>query len=122
MSYVIHQPPSLYRTSVRPVVLWSRPEDVEAFETYYAGVHMPLAGALPGSIRGTSSRLATRAHHRMAELTFASRDELNTAMASPAGKALAADATSLEERFAVTSTSMVAFAADSFEGDDHGTA
>lgn len=112
MTTSVHQPPPSVNKTTRLIVLWSRPAEQESFEQRYAEEHMPLASRLPGLIRATSARIASRGYHRMAELTFASNDDLKAALASPAGEALAADAKALEERFAVTSTSMIAVAAD----------
>ncbi len=122
MSARADQPPPGASTQARLVVLWSRPEDQDTFDTHYVNEHMPMASKLPGLLRVSSSRVSAHDYYRLAELTFASRDNLNAAIASPAGKTLAADAATLEERFGVTSTSIVVLAADILKGDDHETA
>ena len=43
--------------TVKLVVLYTQPDDPAAFEEHYLGVHMPLAGAVPGLQRAESGLL-----------------------------------------------------------------
>ncbi len=82
---------------VKLTVLYDRPSDVEAFEAYYLGTHVPLAREVPGlkdievtlfqpGPDGTLPR-----YHLMAELTFADAEAMQAGLASTEGKALGAD-------------------------------
>jgi uncharacterized protein (TIGR02118 family) len=92
---------------VRLVVLWSRPDDLDAFEQDYAENHLPLADRLPGVLAVSSCRLRSREQHRMAELRFADAESMRAAMGSPAGVRLAADADRLASTYGVTATNLV---------------
>lgn len=83
--------------TVKLVVLYTKPEDADAFDHHYLGVHMPLAGKIPGLQRAETSRFdlaldgGEHTYHRMAELYFADQAALEAAFGSDEGKATAAD-------------------------------
>ena len=92
------------------VVLWTKPEDADEFDRDYARHHVPLIWELPGLTGARTWTLRSRTHHRMAQLDFASRDDLKAALSSPAGQAMAGDAQRLERTFAVSAESHLAIA------------
>jgi uncharacterized protein (TIGR02118 family) len=82
--------------TVKLVVLYTRPEDPDAFDAHYLGVHMPLVSKVPGLQRAESGRLSAidggeKTYFRVAELYFADRDALNAGLGSAEGAATAAD-------------------------------
>lgn len=83
--------------TVKIVVLYTPPDDPEAFERHFAGTHMTLASSIPGLRRAETGRLVTvldgGAHnfYRVAELYFADDQALQAALDSAEGKATAAD-------------------------------
>jgi uncharacterized protein (TIGR02118 family) len=77
--------------AVRLIALYATPEDPAAFDAHYRDVHAPIVDRYPGlvSVRlthpeGVGGRPA--AHHLMAEMSFASRADLDAALASDAGR------------------------------------
>jgi len=83
--------------TVKLVVLYTRPDDTDAFDKHYLGVHMPLANAIPGVQRAETGRVAAAAdggeqsYYRIAELYFADQAALEAGFGSAEGKATAAD-------------------------------
>jgi uncharacterized protein (TIGR02118 family) len=83
--------------TVKLVVLYTRPDDPDAFEEHYASTHMPLASKVPGVQRAEAGRIVAaldggeESYYRVAELYFADRPALDTAMASPEMQVTAAD-------------------------------
>ena len=83
--------------TVKLVVLYTHPADPDAFDQHYLGVHMPLAGTIPGLRRAESGRIdgaldgGEHSWYRIAELYFADRATMDAAFASPEGQATAAD-------------------------------
>jgi uncharacterized protein (TIGR02118 family) len=83
--------------TVKMVVLYTKPDDPEAFDQQYLGTHMPLVSKVPGLLRAESGRIFAAAdggektYFRIAELYFADRDALNAGLGSPEGNAVAAD-------------------------------
>jgi uncharacterized protein (TIGR02118 family) len=83
--------------TIKLVALYTRPDDPEAFEEYYAGTHMPLAAKVPGVQRAEAGRLVAaldggeESYYRMAELYFADRPAFDAALATPEMKATTAD-------------------------------
>ena len=73
------------------------PDDVEAFEEHYLGVHGPLVEKVPGLLRFEGARITGAADrgevdwHRIAELYFEDADSMNEALGSEEGRATAAD-------------------------------
>jgi uncharacterized protein (TIGR02118 family) len=83
--------------TVKLVVLYTHPEDADAFNRHYLDVHMPLAGKIPGLQRAETGRISTaldggeHTYFRVAELYFADQEALGKGFASDEGKATAAD-------------------------------
>ncbi|MGI0133498.1 MAG: EthD family reductase [Candidatus Micrarchaeaceae archaeon] len=78
------------------IALYNAPADPAAFQTYYHQTHTPLAKTIPGLRSlvisdGPVNALAGDAPYLVAALTFDSVADLQAAMASPEGKATAAD-------------------------------
>ena len=83
--------------TVKLVVLYTKPEDPDAFDSHYLGTHMPLASKIPGLQRAESGRFTAaldsggQTYYRAAGLYFADRESMMKALGSDAGKATAAD-------------------------------
>jgi uncharacterized protein (TIGR02118 family) len=83
--------------TVKLVVLYTQPEDADAFDEHYLGVHRPLVDALPGLERWESARFLAAAdggeqtYHRMAELYFTDEAAMRAALASEESRATAGD-------------------------------
>ena len=83
--------------TVKLVVLYTQPENPDAFDEHYLGVHMPLAAKLPGLQRAETGRIVSaldggeQTYYRVAELYFADQDALGAAFGTDEGKATAAD-------------------------------
>jgi uncharacterized protein (TIGR02118 family) len=82
--------------TVKLVVLYTQPDDPDAFDQHYLGTHMPLVSKVPGLQRAESGRLVTaldgeHTYYRMAELYFADRAALDAALGSAEGSATYAD-------------------------------
>jgi uncharacterized protein (TIGR02118 family) len=83
--------------TVKLVVLYTQPEDPDAFEDHYRTVHGPLVDKIPGLLRWEGARIAAAAdggeqsYFRTAELYFADHDALRAALGSAEGKATSAD-------------------------------
>jgi uncharacterized protein (TIGR02118 family) len=76
---------------VRLVALYSQPEDPAAFDAHYRDVHAPMVRSYPNllSMRltkadGVGGRPA--AYYLMAEMSFATRADLDEALASEPGR------------------------------------
>jgi uncharacterized protein (TIGR02118 family) len=83
--------------TVKLVVLYTHPDDADAFDRHHLDVHMPLASKIPGLQRAETGRMVAAAdsgeltYHRVAELYFADEQALGAGFASAEGKAAAAD-------------------------------
>ena len=83
--------------TVKLVVLYTRPEDSDAFDRHYLATHMPLVDKIPGLQRTETPRFVAAAdsgeqtYYRSAELYFADQGALEAAFGSDEGKATAAD-------------------------------
>ena len=83
--------------TVKLVVLYTQPDDPDAFDKHYLSVHGPLVEKLPALQRWESAKLVAAADggeatfHRMAELYFADTDAMGAAMSSAEGQATNAD-------------------------------
>lgn len=78
------------------LVLYHPPADPAAFDKYYHETHVPIARHIPGVRSYVVSAAPPRVMaghpvHLVAELTFDSMSEIDTALASPGGQAAAAD-------------------------------
>ena len=81
---------------MRLVALYSQPEDPAAFDAHYRDVHGPIVNRYPKMLGmrltkadGVGGRPA--AFYLMAEMRFATRAELDEALASDAGRESARD-------------------------------
>jgi uncharacterized protein (TIGR02118 family) len=91
---------------------WSapKPEDVEAFEEYYAGTHVPRAAAVPELERIVTTRTtdgfegADPLHYRIAEMVFADREAMARSAGSPQWAVMRDCSGDIIERFGVTLT------------------
>ncbi len=77
-------------------VIYNHPTDPEAFEKYYAETHTPIALKIPDMIRFELTKFTETpdgqpAYYRMAEMCFATAEDMQAAMASPEGQAAAND-------------------------------
>ena len=83
--------------TVKLVVLYTQPEDAEAFEQHYLGAHGPLVEKIPGLVRFEGARFTATADegeaswHRVAELWFEDVKALQAGMSSDEGKATGKD-------------------------------
>ena len=79
------------------IVVYKTPDDVDAFDRHYLGVHVPLAKKLPGLRKyetsvGPIMTLGSAANtYFVAVLHFDSVAAMRSAFASPEGQACAAD-------------------------------
>jgi uncharacterized protein (TIGR02118 family) len=82
---------------VKLTVLCGHPADPGAFETYYANTHVPLAHRIPELVRIEGAKVlgapegGTAPYYRIADLWFASQEQLQASMGSAEGQAAAAD-------------------------------
>jgi uncharacterized protein (TIGR02118 family) len=83
--------------TVKLVVLYTQPDDADAFDRHYLGVHGPLVHKIPGLERFESARIVAAAdggettYHRIAELYFTDQAALQAALGSDEGKSTAGD-------------------------------
>jgi uncharacterized protein (TIGR02118 family) len=83
--------------AVKLVVLYTQPDDADAFDQHYFGTHMPLVGQIPGLQRAETGRIAAaldgggQTFYRVAELYFADQAAMDAGFASDEGAATAAD-------------------------------
>ncbi len=81
---------------VKLIALYRTPADVEAFDKHYFEIHIPLLKKIAQLrkleiTRVTGVPLGDTQYHLMAEMYYDSVDAMNTANASPEGKASARD-------------------------------
>lgn len=82
---------------VKLVVLYGQPADPAAFEEHYSGTHVPLVHRIPNLRLFEASQFVGSAdggeapYYRMAELSFDSMEDLQSAMGSPEGQETAGD-------------------------------
>jgi uncharacterized protein (TIGR02118 family) len=83
--------------TVKLLVLYTKPEDPEAFDSHYLGTHMPLVSKIPGLQRAEMGRFTAaldsgeQTYYRSTGLYFADKESMKKALGSDAGKATAAD-------------------------------
>jgi uncharacterized protein (TIGR02118 family) len=83
--------------TVKLVVLYTHPDDADAFEKHYAGTHMPLVGQIPGLQRtetglvGAAADGGEKSFYRITELYFDGPEALQAGFGCDEGKATAAD-------------------------------
>jgi uncharacterized protein (TIGR02118 family) len=76
---------------VRLIALYSQPEDPAAFDAHYRDVHAPIVARYPNLVDVQLTRAAAigdrpPAYYLMAEMRFATRADLDAALASDAGR------------------------------------
>ena len=77
-------------------ITYGHPTDPEAFDSYYANTHVPIASRVPGVRQFFAGRCESfdgsePDAYYVAELVFASREDAHAGFASPEGQAAAAD-------------------------------
>ena len=83
--------------TVKLVVLYTQPDDADAFDEHYLGKHGPLVNSVPGLERWEGARFIAAAdggeqtYHRMAELYFTDEAAMKAALATDEGRATAGD-------------------------------
>ncbi|HEX4107976.1 MAG TPA: EthD family reductase [Solirubrobacteraceae bacterium] len=81
---------------IKVIVLYGHPESPDAFEDYYNGTHMPIAGTMKNvaieayKVIGTPDG-STPPYYRIAELSFESPEQMQATLGSPEGQATVAD-------------------------------
>jgi len=88
---------------VKMVALFTRPDDVEAFEKHYREVHTPLVKKMPGLkrlevTRFTGAPLSEPRYYLMAEMYFEDVDAMHASARSPEGMACGMDAYQLSNK------------------------
>ena len=82
---------------IKVTVLYGHPKDAEAFESYYADTHLPLVAKTHGIEKSELTTFSPNpdgsapAYYRMAELYFAGPAEMQQALQSADGQAMAGD-------------------------------
>ena len=83
--------------TVKLVVLYTLPENVDEFEKHYTEQHVQLVHKVPGLQQFDAARFVAApdngelSYYRIAELSFADQDALQAGVASEEGQATAAD-------------------------------
>ncbi|HND51774.1 MAG TPA: EthD family reductase [Pirellulaceae bacterium] len=82
---------------IRLLVLYGHPKDPEAFDRYYAEIHVPLAQRMRGLKKWTIGKVtgtpgdAPSPYYYIADLYADTREQLDAIIASPEGQAAVAD-------------------------------
>lgn len=82
---------------VKLIALYRRPQDPEAFDAHYLGIHTPLVKQMPGLKKLEVTRIdripggQASPYYLLAEMSFEDERALDHAMRSPAGRAAARD-------------------------------
>lgn len=82
---------------IKGTVLYGHPKDTDAFEKYYVETHQPLVSKTSGIVKAEYTKFlpspdgSAPAYYRMAELYFESPADMQQALSSPEGQAMAAD-------------------------------
>ena len=82
---------------MKVTVLYSHPTSPEEFEKYYTDSHLPLAAKLQGVDRLELTKFVDGpdggkpAFYRMAELYFATQEQMDDVLGSPKGQAVVDD-------------------------------
>ena len=82
------------------VALWTKPDDVSAFEADYFGTHLRIASSLPG-LRDVvvSKAVGDAAYWRVTELVFDSMEDLVAVGATDESRLLAEDVERLKKEY-----------------------
>lgn len=80
------------------VIVYHHPDDPDTFEDYYANQHLPFAGEHMSGVQDAENLKVAGTpdgtpapYYRISQLTYASMDDLRTAIASADGRAVLAD-------------------------------
>jgi uncharacterized protein (TIGR02118 family) len=100
------------RVAYKLYAYWSapKPEDVDAFEEYYASTHVPRASAVPNLVAINTTRTrdgfegGATDHYRVAEMVFDSPEAMVESEASEEWATMRACSGDIIERFGVTLT------------------
>jgi len=82
---------------IKATVLYGHPSEADVFEKYYSETHLPLVAKTQGIAKAEYTKFLPNpdgsgpAYYRMAELYFAGPTEMQQALGSPEGQAMAAD-------------------------------
>lgn len=82
---------------IKGTVLYGHPKDPGAFEHYYCETHLSFVVKTQGIVKAEYTKFlpnpdgSAPAYYRMAELYFAGAAEMQQALSSPEGQAMAAD-------------------------------
>jgi uncharacterized protein (TIGR02118 family) len=83
--------------TVKLVVLYTQPDDADAFDEHYAGTHMPLVDKIPGLDRTETGKIGAaidggeKTYYRITELYFPDQAALQAGFGSDEGMATAGD-------------------------------
>jgi hypothetical protein len=86
---------------LRLVGLWTRPDDVDAFEREYLGSHFPRLDKLAAAQGSKSSRCIDGPYFRMTEISFLTLDDIHAALDAPTGKEVLDAAQTLAAKYGV---------------------
>ena len=81
---------------VKLIALYKKPDDAAAFDKHYSEVHTPIVKKLPGLrqleiSKITGSAIGETPNYLLCEMYFDSKEALDAALASPAGRAAGKD-------------------------------
>lgn len=82
---------------IKGTVLYGHPKDAVAFKKYYSETHLPLVSKTSGIVKAEYTKFlpnpdgSAPVYYRMAELYFESQADMQQALNSPEGQAMAAD-------------------------------
>ena len=82
---------------MKVTILYGHPTSADDFENYYTRTHLPIGGKMPGVARAELTKFLAGpdggkpAFYRMAELYFATEEQMRASLGSPEGQATVAD-------------------------------
>ena len=81
---------------IKLIALYRKPADAAAFEKHYDEIHTPLVRKYPGLrkleiTRITGAPIGEAKFHLMAEMSWDSKEAMDSALSSPEGKAVVKD-------------------------------
>jgi uncharacterized protein (TIGR02118 family) len=86
---------------LRLVGLWTEPEDIDAFEREYLGMHFPRLERLPTAEGSRTARCIDGPYFRMTEISFHALDDIQAALESPTGQEVIAAARALATKYGI---------------------
>lgn len=95
------------------ISLYPTPDDVQGWEAHFRDTHMPIVQRWPGiqAVRvvrfSATPRGTAPAFHLMAQIDFASDEEMAAALRSEAGAESARDAMAMAQKFGSTPTMLL---------------